>query len=1354
MKRKAKKLFSLLLAAAIFITGIPAAELKTQAAETEASTQEYEIYPMPQEGISYGADVLELGNTANLVIENTIDTATITRLNDILELKSITGTRTDNVASGTLNVLAGTKGSGGAVEQWFDNNITYNSELFDKQDAYVLSIKDNVIAVLGKDTDAAFYGLSTLKLIINQAEGATVRELQIEDYADGQYRGFIEGYYGIPWSVEDRISLMEFGGDFKMNIYIFAPKDDEYHNSNWRTLYPDDKLEDIREMVAAGTASKCRFAWAIHPFMHDKITSANYNESLQIVKNKFQQLYDAGVRQFVISADDAVSDAQVQANLCRDMSAWVKEHDGTYNLVFVPQVYCTAAASWGGGYTVSTYFNYFKNLTDVELMWTGEWVCHPASQNTFTNFKSKAGKEAFMWLNWPVNDVNHKRLVMGPAEEGILSPGLTDFRGIVTNPLQQAEASKTSLFAIADFAWNTSDFSCFTSWEDGFKYIDAGAPEALTELCRHLTNPSPGGITSMGESTELEPYITAFTNDYNADRDITASGTALIEQFQKIITAADEFQQNGTNENLKVEMKPWVDSLRYISKACAGYVETALALKKNDADTVCGSYLTAINNYKASKNCESPLLTKDGDTQYITTHMVEAGAMKIMPFAREMDTSLKEAALEVLNGNFSDTITSAESSLFYQGLGGFYEGDAEKVIDGMDNTYAWFNTTVSANAYIGLDLGDAYKLDTIRILQGRTNSDGDIFTSGVLEYSLDNEHWTSIGTYGTNVIEENVLSQSINARYVRLRTTAATGKWYSIREFSVTTRPLATFVYTNVDDFEEYPTDIDKTTAGIPEIEGNLTLKSGEYIGMAFTEAREITSLTADYTNKDKLALEYSYNGFDWYPVENSFESIDAKYIRLINKNSQDVSFHLAGISLQNNAGTRSIFATPEGKEGHEASKAADGSILTSFVPSEGNGELTWRIDAGSADSLYVLQDASVISDAKVFVRTNAGKWNYIGTLSNSLNTFENLLFYGPVNEVKIEWKEKGPVIYETYTKKTERTDTEQLQAIIAAAEEETKQELYTPESYNNFAQAITAAKELLEQSASAEDKAEALKSIYEAAGSLVLQKEAEEENKQAKKDLADAVTSAKTLIDAGGSKYTETSWNTFVLAYHAAAEVSENADTATVKRLLLALQKAEKELILADGNNTENPPGQTPGDPSVKPPVQTPGDPSVKPPVQTPGGPSVKPPAPTEDTIKKGDTDIWKNLRYQVTDAAKKQVEVYGVKTKSMTKVTIPATAKVKGIVCTVTSVSKKAFAGMKKLKSVTIGKNITTIGTKAFYNDKKLKTIIVKSKVLKKVAKDALLKTYKKGTIKVPKSKKKSYTKLFKKRGQKKIK
>ena len=54
-------------------------------------------------------------------------------------------------------------------------------------------------------------------------DGSTIRCLEMEDYADTQTRGFIEGYYGIPWSDEDRISLMKFGGEFKMTSYIFAP---------------------------------------------------------------------------------------------------------------------------------------------------------------------------------------------------------------------------------------------------------------------------------------------------------------------------------------------------------------------------------------------------------------------------------------------------------------------------------------------------------------------------------------------------------------------------------------------------------------------------------------------------------------------------------------------------------------------------------------------------------------------------------------------------------------------------------------------------------------------------------------------------------------------------------------------------------------------------------------------------------------------------------------------------------------------------------------------------------------------------------------------------------------------------
>jgi len=93
---------------------------------------------------------------------------------------------TGAVASNGMNVLVGTKGSDGAVEKWFNDHVTYADDLFDKRDAYVLAIQDNVIAVLGKDTDAAFYGLSSLKMIFNQVTEKAVRKLQIEDYASGQ----------------------------------------------------------------------------------------------------------------------------------------------------------------------------------------------------------------------------------------------------------------------------------------------------------------------------------------------------------------------------------------------------------------------------------------------------------------------------------------------------------------------------------------------------------------------------------------------------------------------------------------------------------------------------------------------------------------------------------------------------------------------------------------------------------------------------------------------------------------------------------------------------------------------------------------------------------------------------------------------------------------------------------------------------------------------------------------------------------------------------------------------------------------------------------------------------------------
>ena len=93
----------------------------------------------------------------------------------------------------------------------------------------------------------------------------------------------------------------------------------------------------------------------------------------------------------------------------------------------------------------------------------------------------------------------------------------------------------------------------------------------------------------------------------------------------------------------------------------------------------------------------------------------------------------------------------------------------------------------------------------------------------------------------------------------------------------------------------------------------------------------------------------------------------------------------------------------------------------------------------------------------------------------------------------------------------------------------------------------------------------------------------------------------------------------------------------------------------------------------------------------------------------------------------------------------TIPSTVSANGKKYKVTAVSANACKGLKKLKTVTIGKYVTKIGSAAFSGDKKLKSIVIKSSKLKTVGKNAIKGIYKKAVIKAPGKQLKKYKKLF---------
>ena len=59
------------------------------------------------------------------------------------------------------------------------------------------------------------------------------------DYPLFAERGYIEGFYGNPWTFENRKMMLELLSSYGMNTHDYAPKDDHYHRDKWEELYPE-----------------------------------------------------------------------------------------------------------------------------------------------------------------------------------------------------------------------------------------------------------------------------------------------------------------------------------------------------------------------------------------------------------------------------------------------------------------------------------------------------------------------------------------------------------------------------------------------------------------------------------------------------------------------------------------------------------------------------------------------------------------------------------------------------------------------------------------------------------------------------------------------------------------------------------------------------------------------------------------------------------------------------------------------------------------------------------------------------------------------------------------------------------
>lgn len=624
-----------------------------------------------------------------------------------------------------------------------------------RKGAYSLTIDKKGVAIVGFDDAGAFYGLQTLRELINSpvAENKSLPYLTVNDFPDLPYRGVVEGFYGTPWSHDVRLSLIEFYGRNKMNDYIYGPKDDPYHSSpNWRLPYPAEEAAQIHDLVEACKRNRVNFVWAIHPGKDIRWDKADYDSLVA----KFDAMYDLGVRSFAIFFDDIEgkgTDSNLQAELLNDLTRdFVKKKGDVTNLIICPTDYSQAWANPGPKGQLATYGE--KLNPDVEVFWTGAAVCSDLTPQTMEFINSRIKRPALFWWNFPVSDYCRNYILQGPSYGLDTTLTSAEVAGIESNPMEHGEASKIALYGVADYAWNTADYNPIDNWERSFYVIAPEAPEAYRSFAINSADTETGYRRDESWETETFPF-----NDYTP-----AQFDALRAQFAEMQTVPEQMEAIS-NKQLLSELRPWLVEFGKIGKRG----EKTLNLIKTFEGGDDAAFWTAyVDN-----------LMSDADRAAYEAH--KSGTMKLQPFYENSMDEMLSAFYKRLTGEPSATYLPIGS---YRNIG----TTISKLM--LDNDTTTFYTSAYGQRlgdWIGLDLGAVRPVDEIVVLQGRNNYDDvDYFDNVVLEASADGKNWKALTDSLEKTYDIIWNGEPFDARYVRIRKLHSKKQnWASVREFRV-----------------------------------------------------------------------------------------------------------------------------------------------------------------------------------------------------------------------------------------------------------------------------------------------------------------------------------------------------------------------------------------------------------------------------------------------------------------------------------------------------------------------------------------------------------------------------------------
>ena len=299
-------------------------------------------------------------------------------------------------------------------------------------------------------------------------------------------RGYIEGFYGKPWTQAQRISVMELMAKHRMNAYFYAPKDDPYLRERWKEPYDEAQLSKLKTLAECAASISVDLWWCISPGLSVRYTDAN---DFKALCEKTRQVYGIGIRHFGLlldDIDDALKDEADKAKYGTLANAHIDFITRYYNVLTatdasVKLAVCPTLYHGKGDESYITEVGQ-KIPWEISLFRTGPDICSRAlTEADASFFETQTGHKPLYWDNYPVNDeAMFREMHLGP----VIGRGKTLSRhaeGLIANCMEYAECSKIPLCTVADYLWDSEHYDPERSFENAVREI-AGAQNAAAFL--------------------------------------------------------------------------------------------------------------------------------------------------------------------------------------------------------------------------------------------------------------------------------------------------------------------------------------------------------------------------------------------------------------------------------------------------------------------------------------------------------------------------------------------------------------------------------------------------------------------------------------------------------------------------------------------------------------------------------------------------------------------------------------------------------------------------------------------------------------------------------------------------------